>query len=161
MGVLTDYFRATDEASVVKVLTSDEQPSKAFDLVEAKGIDPIVVLGRLVAAAREVPFEAGLVAARPVWPVGPQPWAEGATAAFAEDDPWVTGPWVMELADDVRETLAGIRASDLPELAERWARTAELQPVEPDELRPLIKELALLARRARTARQHLYCRVCV
>ncbi|MFJ4671367.1 hypothetical protein [Kitasatospora purpeofusca] len=59
MGAITDYFRATTDAAIVTVLERADGtplvggPHPAFDGVEAKGVDPDVVLGRLIAAVRD------------------------------------------------------------------------------------------------------------
>src|SRR5690348_16731250 len=102
MGVLTDYFRAPD-AAVVRALELtgggrpdfDDGSGAGFDGVEAKRIDPVVLLGLLVAAIRREEWQPGTVPEAPVWPTTPQPGPDG---PGGEDDPWTTGPWVTELS---------------------------------------------------------------
>ncbi|MEU9126938.1 hypothetical protein AB0D08_02280 [Kitasatospora sp. NPDC048540] len=165
MGVLTDYFRATGAAAVVRALARADGgspavgPRPAFDGLEAKGIDPVVVLGQLVAAVRRVPWEAGLVREQPVWPTTAPPGPDGPEGE--EDDPWVTGPWVMQLDDAVRDSLAALPDAEIPAVVARWALAEELQPASAEEVRPVAEELIRLARRARGADERLYCWICV
>ncbi len=164
MGVLTDYFRAADAASVVRVLQGvDDRPlvgggSPHFDGVEAKRLDPVLVLGELIAAIRQVPWEAGLVDESPVWPTTPEP---GPSGPQAEDDPWATGPWVVELAASVRDTLAEVSDADVPTVVARWVQTEELRPAGVEDMQPLAEELIQLARRARSVGEKLYCWICL
>ncbi|WP_282202025.1 hypothetical protein [Kitasatospora fiedleri] len=164
MGVLTDYFRAADAASVVRALECADDRllvgggDPHFDGVEAKRLDPDLVLGELIAAVRRVPWKAGLVADRPVWPTTPAP---GPGGPQGEDDPWATGPWVVELDTAVRDTLAGVSDADVPAIVARWVRAEELHPADADDMQPLAEELIRLARRARAADEQLYCWICL
>jgi hypothetical protein len=163
MGVLIDYFCAADAASVVRLLerTDGGSPLYAqpgFDGVEAKGVDPTVVLGMLVAAIRQVPWEVDLVDDTPVWPTCPLP---GPDDPASEDNPWMTGPWVTELRPEVRDTLAEVRDADLPTVVVQWARAEELYGARPDDLRPVAEDLVRLARRAREVGEQLYCWACL
>ncbi|MFD0279372.1 hypothetical protein ACFVHB_36515 [Kitasatospora sp. NPDC127111] len=164
MGVLTDYFRAPDAAAVVRALERADGGSPltarppAFDGVEAKRIDPSVVLAQLIAAVRDVPWQVDLVRETYVWPTSPAPGPDGLED---EDDPWVTGPWVSQLPPEVRDTLAAVHDSRLPAIAERWAQAEELHGALADDLRPVAHDLVLLAGRARDAGEQLYCWVCL
>ncbi|MFF0329638.1 hypothetical protein ACFYTU_53615 [Nonomuraea angiospora] len=103
----------------------------SFDAVEAKGIDPVVILGQLIALARETPYGRDLVRTATVYPP-----PEGAPAtveeweALPEDSPYKEGPMIEEFA------------------------------VFPPALR-VLAELRDLARRAREEGEMLYCRFCV
>ncbi|MFB7943883.1 hypothetical protein ACFC6L_03090 [Kitasatospora phosalacinea] len=164
MGVLTDYFRAADAAAVVRALQdADDRPlvggrDPHFDGVEAKRLDPDLVLGELIAAVRQVPWEAGFVDGSPVWPTTPQPGPDGPQG---EDDPWATGPWVVELDASVRDALAGVNDADVPTVVARWVRAEELRPAGVEDMQPLAEELIRLARRARDADEQLYCWICL
>lgn len=164
MGVLTDYFRAADAAVVRRVLEAADGgspltgPQVAFDGVEAKGLDPVVVLGQLVAAVRQVPWAVDLVGETPVWPTTPPPGPDG---PGDEDDPWMTGPWVGELDIDTRDTLAAVPDADVPAVAARWAQAEELHGASAESLCPVVGELVGLARRARAADERLYCWTCL
>ncbi|MGW6500017.1 hypothetical protein [Nonomuraea angiospora] len=132
----------------------------SFDAVEAKGIDPVVILGQLIALAREIPYGLDVVRTATVYPP-----PEGAPAtveeweALPEDSPYKEGPVIEELPADVRDTLAGIPESRLGELAERWGQIEEFAGF-PPALR-VLAELRDLARRAREEGEMLYCRFCV
>ncbi|MFF2956228.1 hypothetical protein ACFVVU_33360 [Kitasatospora sp. NPDC057965] len=165
MGVLTDYFRAADDGAVLAALEDAEGgplvggARPVFDGVEAKGVDPDVVLGQLIAVVRRVEWEADLVGGTPVWPTTPPPGREGPAD---EDDPWATGPWVTRLGGAVRDTLADLPRAGLAEVSARWAATAEELPdADGEDLRPLVEELSGLARRAREAGEDLYCWICL
>ncbi|WP_073809209.1 hypothetical protein [Kitasatospora sp. CB01950] len=159
LDLQTDYFRAADETAVRTVLADKEgKPAEAFESVRARRIDPTTVLRRLVAAVEIKEFEAGGTPDRSVWPTGPQPWVtEDEPTEVDRENPWMTGPWVVELSDETRDVLAAIERKRLPELAARWGRAEELRPLATAELVQLIHRLGVLARRAQKAQQHLYC----
>jgi hypothetical protein len=162
--VLTDYFRAADAATVVRALECDEgRPlvgghEPHFEGMPAKRIDPDLVLGELVAAVRQVPWDVDLVGEAPVWPTTPVP---GPDDVPDEDDPWTTGPWVVELDDEVRDVLAGVPEVELSAVVARWVRAEELHAWSADDMRPIAEELIGLARRARAAGERLYCLICL
>ncbi|MFF4379120.1 hypothetical protein [Kitasatospora sp. NPDC001547] len=174
MGVLTDYFRAPDAATVVRALelgegvlppfdgpsggSSDEASEGAIDGVQAKGVDPDVMLGQLVAAVLGEPWRAGLVSETAVWPTTPQP---GPSGPWDGDDPWATGPWVTELGAAARDALAAVPDERVPEAVARWAEAEEWYGADPSDLLPLAEELIALARRARAAGERLYCWICL
>ncbi|MFE6868674.1 hypothetical protein ACFVFS_19200 [Kitasatospora sp. NPDC057692] len=165
MGVLTDYFRAADDGAVLAALDAAEGgplvggARPAFDGVEAKGVDPDVVLGQLIAVVRRVEWAVDLVGGTPVWPTTPEPGREGPAD---EDDPWATGPWVMRLDRAVRDTLAGLTDAELPAVSARWAAESEESDTsDGGDLHWLVEALAGLARRAREAGEDLYCWICL
>ncbi|MBV2152376.1 hypothetical protein [Kitasatospora sp. SUK 42] len=182
MGVLTDYFRAPDAATVVRALelTGGGRPEffgegpggnsggnsgggsgGAFDGVEAKRLDPGVVLAELVAAIRDEPWQVDLVVETPVWPTTPEPGPGRTDGPADEDDPWTTGPWVTELDDATRDTLAQVPDERVPEAVARWAQAEECGAADPSDLLPVAEELIALARRARAAGERLYCWICL
>ncbi|MFD8701204.1 hypothetical protein ACFV1W_01095 [Kitasatospora sp. NPDC059648] len=166
MGVLTDYFRAPGAAAVVRALelTEGSRPGfgevsdGAFDGVMAKGVDPAVLLGQFVAAIRAEPWRADLVGQKPVWPTTAPPGRDG---PWDEDDPWASGPWVVELDDAARDALAEARDDRIPAAVARWAEAEEWGGADPAQLLPLAEGLIALARRARTAGERLYCWICL
>ncbi|SPT50222.1 Uncharacterised protein [Actinomadura madurae] len=164
VGVLTDYFRAADAEVVVQAMKRlDGGPlvgtgSPAFDGVEAKGVDPAVVLGKLIGAIKQVPWSVRLVEDSVVWPTTPAPGPEG---PWEEDDPWATGPWVSELDNAARDALAGVRDADVSKVVAEWVQAEELHGAHADDMEPLATELIQLARRARDAGDHLYSWVCL
>ncbi|PPK62742.1 hypothetical protein V5P93_003997 [Actinokineospora auranticolor] len=153
MGVLTDYFRAPDAGAVVAFLTSSEaaSPVAEFDGVEAKSIDPHVVLGLLVAVAAGEPYQG--LASRPVWPATPEP-----TGYPDDGDPWADGPWVFELDTRVRDVIADV--NEVTAVVTEWARAEEVGG-SPSDWEPVVGELVALAGRARSAGQRLYCWTCL
>jgi len=160
MGVLTDYFRAADAASVAAALErTDGGPlvgvrNPAFDGIEAKGVDPVVVLGQLIAAIKQVPRQTDLADGTTVWPATPAPGPDGPAD---EDDPWAAGPWVTQLDIAVRDALAGAPDGDVPRVAAEWVQAEELEGARAECMQPLAEELIQLARRARDAGEQLYC----
>ncbi|MFJ5921485.1 hypothetical protein ACIQF6_02635 [Kitasatospora sp. NPDC092948] len=159
LDLQTDYFRASDETAVRTVMAEKTaKPAETFESVRAKRVDPTTVLRRLVAALETKEFEPGGAPDRSIWPTGPQPWVmEGEATEVDRENPWMTGPWVVELSDETRDALATVERKRLPELAARWARAEELRPLPNAELLQLIHRLGVLARRAKKADQHLYC----
>ncbi|MFE9853656.1 hypothetical protein ACFYPN_33415 [Streptomyces sp. NPDC005576] len=164
MGALTDYFRAVDAASVVEELKRADGGSPlsaglpVVDGVEAKHVDPTVVLAMLIAAIRQVQWRVDLVEEVPLWPTSPVPGPDGLED---EDDPWVTGPWVSELNPLVRDTLAAVRDSEVPTIVARWVQAEELHGARVQDMQPVAEELILLARRALEAGEQLYCWMCL
>lgn len=135
---LFDYFRAPDAGSVVRTL--EASGGHTFDGIDAKGVDPVVVLGQLIAAVDRVPWHAELVRNDLIWPAEP----DG------------EGPWVTELSAAARDTLAG--AADLPRVAQEWVRIEEFGgSLRVEDAQAFIEMLVGLARRARDADELLYC----
>ncbi|GAA1937964.1 hypothetical protein [Kitasatospora viridis] len=163
MGILCDYFRAPDAEAVRRVLELTEGSSPvigedaAFDGIDAKGIEPSVVLGQLIAAIEQAPFDPARQDTA-VWPLGPEP---GPGMIPDDDDPWSTGPWVFELDPRTCAALAGVADTDALAIATRWARAEELHPARPETLREVLDELSALARRAREADERVYCWICL
>jgi hypothetical protein len=164
MGVLYDYFRAPDDRTAAAVgdriggpLVPDPPAKQALDGVDAKGIDPTVILGKLLAAIRSTAWAVDIVGAEPVFPPGPKPTRE-TMASFPPDSPWFSGPWIDRLADRTRNDLAGIQADQLDALAATWGGIEEFGGREdPLLVRHLITELSALAGRAAADGDHLYC----
>lgn len=144
---LYDYFRASDADAVRRVMDADglHTPNgRVFDGIDAKGVEPTVVLGKLLAAIQQVPWSTDLVRDRLVWPEG------------GEHDLDHEGPWVSELTASDRDALA--EAGDLPRLAREWARIEEFDGlVEVADAQAFIETMAGLARRALEADERLFC----
>jgi hypothetical protein len=158
MGVLFDYFRAPDAASVAKLMQVTDGGSPihhghepAADSVDAKGIEPHVTLGQLVQRILGLGDDADVIGGELVWPAG----------AESADD--YQGPWVVVLDDQARDALAGIEVAQMPELATWWSGIEEIygggEVIEP--LMGVLTELRGLAHRAQTAGDHLYCWICL
>ncbi|MFC8373850.1 hypothetical protein ACFUIT_38910 [Streptomyces sp. NPDC057239] len=160
MGVLTDCFRAPDAAAVVQSLEETDGGSPLFaeppllDGVDAKGVDPAVVLGRPIAVILRTEWRVDLVEQTTVRPPSPAPGREGPES---EEGPRATGPWVSELHPQVRDTPAGVRDSEVPAVVARWVQAEELEGASAGNTQPLAEGLFRLARRARDADEQLYC----
>jgi hypothetical protein len=133
-------------------------PEPAFDGVATKNMDPPVVLGKLVAFIRGVPWGVRVLSIAVVWPSGPKPVTKQEFDQLPEDSPWRHGPWLHELDKEARDTLASVDNARMPELAVMWANIEELKGyVSIESMLTLIDDLVGLARRARDAGDHLYC----
>ena len=118
----------------------------AFDGIELKTIDPGVLLGQLIAAATGSGWSPRLVGEKLIWPED------------GEQDMEHEGPWVTVLDDGCRDALAAIPAGGVPGLAEQWATAEEFHGHgDPEFLREVIAEFAVLAGRAREKGESLYC----
>jgi hypothetical protein len=159
MGVLCDYFRAPDRSTA---LVLHRHPDGLFtaaisartDAVDLKGIEPFVMLrmlvGLLSGSSYEEMFMAGSIPTDHI----PDP-----VLVTDEDDEDI----LVELSVVVRDTLAAATEAALAEAAPLWANTEELARDtwnDAEEVRPVIDELVLLARRAKAADEMLYCAVC-
>ncbi|MEU8121778.1 hypothetical protein AB0C21_23985 [Spirillospora sp. NPDC049024] len=180
LGVLTDYLRAPDAGVVVRAMEEEakrimfeegllgvEPPDdalgdppfgaglSALGKVDATGMDDDSLLPELIAAIRRVPTSRGLVEQTIVWPISPAPGPDGP----AEDDAWAGGPWVWEFDVGVRDTLAGVHDTEIPEVAARWGRSEAVRKYEAqaDVLLNLVERLTRFAREARENDERLYC----
>ncbi|WP_166640930.1 hypothetical protein [Amycolatopsis sp. SID8362] len=144
---LFDYFRASGADAVRRVMDAGGGRSpvgNVFDGIDAKGVDPGVVLGMMIAAIQQVPWNSDLVTDRLAWPAG------------REQDPDYEGPWVSELSTSVRDVLA--RAGDVPRVAREWAQIEELGGnVDVADAEAFIESMIGLARRAREAEELMFC----
>jgi len=164
MGVITDYFRAADTDTVVAAMRTTEGlpliigDRSVFDGVTAKGIDPDVVLGELIAAIRGVPWSLDRddIDNSMIWPTTPPPGPKGGA-----DESWTTGPWVSRLPETTRDLLADTDDTDLPTVAARWVESEELEGATAEDMLGLLQELVGLARRARDGDESLFCWICV
>jgi hypothetical protein len=169
MGVFCDYYRAANRQAATEKPDSPRAVEKpmpgvpTFDAVDAKWIDPGVMLGQLIALVRDVAFSLDLVQTITVYPP-----PEGAPAtmeeweALPEDSPYKDGPGIEELPADVRDTLAGIPDSRLDELVEHWEQIEEFADVPPADgyLLEVLTGLRGLAQRAQEEDQAIYCWIC-
>ena len=81
-----------------------------------------------------------------------------------KDSPWRHGPWLQELDNEARNTLASVDDDRIPGLAVMWANIEEFKGharvesvARVESMVTLINELVGLARRARDAGDHIYC----
>jgi hypothetical protein len=161
-----DYFRANDAKAAIQAmdrLRGPLRPEPAFDGVAMKNIDPTVMLGKLVAFIRAVPWKVGNVSIAVIWPPGPKPATKLEFDQLPNDSPWRHGPWLQELDNEARNTLASVDDARIAGLAVMWANIDEFNVyrkvgyVTIEAMLELINNLVGLARRARDAGDHLYC----
>jgi hypothetical protein len=150
MGVLYDYFRAPGDEEAAAVADRPGGPltsnGAALDGVAARGIDPVVTLGQLLAFIRGVTWNPELVEADPL-----------ARSTRSE-------AWVERLGEPVRDWLAGAADDALPEIVVKWSQVEDLSladGTDEAQLLALVIDLVALARRARAADQLLYCWCCL
>lgn len=152
MSVLYDYFRAVDDTLAGSAVNRPGGPlatdssGTAFDGVAARGIDPVVTLGQLVAFIGGVSWTPDLVGSEEI-----------ARSTISE-------AWVERLAPSVLDRLAGAADDALPEIVVKWSQSEDFVPVDdPDEsqLLALVTDLVTLARRARAAGDQVYCWCCL
>ncbi|MEU4164515.1 hypothetical protein [Actinoplanes sp. NPDC026670] len=154
MGVLYDYFRGPGAAIVTDLMDrTDADPPGVIDelvteVVDAKGLDALVCVGALCSFVVGGSRTAGTFRTRLVWPV-----------LDPEDLMEHQGPWVEQLSDGMRDTLAAVDDDRIPELAARWVRIEEINwpGAADDVLVPVVTDLVALARAAQAAGDHLYC----
>ncbi len=167
MGVLYDYFRASDSATVAQACASTgcRSPLTAgqFPGLDLKGIDDAVTLGKLVALIRGVDWDPHLVDSAAVCPPAQtMPTESAAWAALGEDSQWLTGPWVNELAMDVRDTIGTVADEEIPELGAAWSRIEEFNgSVDADDCAEGVRMIVDLARDAMRHDEMLYVWICL
>ncbi|GAA4603440.1 hypothetical protein GCM10023195_11380 [Actinoallomurus liliacearum] len=170
VGVLYDYFRAPDAGTAFRLLDEgDGTPSGPatvhtdIDALDAKGIDPDVILGQLIAFMGNVPWSVDLVKTVGVWPPEEsKPASLEEYDRLPEDSPWNSGPWLVELDDRLRDTLADVDDLALPSIADQWAHIEEFRGhMDVVAARDIIEGFVALARRARRADHRLYCWCCL
>jgi len=171
VGVFYEYYRAADRAAATVQPEHSREVADAalgvpeFDVVVTKWVDPVVVLGQLVAFAGQVEYQLELVELVELYPP-PEgaPRSAEEWEALPEDSPYLDGPGIMELSANARDMLADVDDARLPMLAEQWASIEEFSHFTDDDdgyRLSLTKELVGLARRARDDDQLLYCWLCM
>lgn len=151
MGVLHDYYRASDRSTAATTLRTPpvrvvKRPGEpVFDAVDGKGIDPIVMLTTLQSLLTGESYDE-------------LPQADFADVAVGGDN----GPWITELPVRLRDALADGDDGRLRDTAQQWVRTEEFGlPTSADDVLPFLQELIALARRARDSGELLYCWSCL
>jgi hypothetical protein len=165
MGVLYDYFHAVDGGTAVEWAIGpggDWQHGRPLDeigadWIDAKGLDPDLVLGQLVAHADGVLFRDLGDGPDLRWPDQRQ-WPYSRKALEGEASPWDTGILLQEIPDRWRDTLAGIAHEAVPAIAARWVGSEEANFSDQLHAEDCARVFMALARRAREAGNHVYCR---
>ncbi|MFC9285308.1 hypothetical protein [Streptomyces sp. NPDC057052] len=169
MGILQDYFRAPDASAAIELAVGPggdiDQHSgtllddHGIDWFDAKGIDPYIALGQLIAFVKGIPFAARATAPALVWP-DERLWPQGEVRP-GQTSPWEGGLFLQQLPDEWIATLAGIQDEHLPLLARRWRDIPEANFTDVHAVQATIVEFRALARRARDHGHGVYCRTVV
>ena len=151
MGILCDYFSAPSDEAAATAADVPGGPRAAsapgFEVVELKGIEPVVQLGTLEAILTGVDYD-----------VVTRNLRQGHAVAVRRDGEVL----VVSLTDELRAALADVTESRLHEAAVSWSETEEFRGLtEPSIVAEALVELAGLARRATARDERLYCWVCV
>jgi len=162
MGVLYDYFHASDHSAAVDRaigpggdwLRGVSLEQAGVDRVDAKGLDPNVVLAQLVAYAEAVPFADQGDQPELVWPETPYPRGEPTEPG----SPWETGLILQQLPDRWRDVLADLPEEAVPMVAAQWYEIEEVDFADYLDVKDTVDTFVALAGRARAADAHLYCR---
>lgn len=143
VGLITDYFLAASDAAAAQHLDTGvyDVGLDPADVLEAKGVDPFVMLGTLESMLTPVAYET--ISADPTPPV-----AMGESGEHG----------VARVRGTLTSALAGLTPERVPEVAAAWGRTEEFGD-DPDEAGPagFLADLTALARRATAQDRHLYC----
>ncbi|MGV9450283.1 hypothetical protein [Streptomyces sp. NPDC003635] len=162
MGVLYDYFHATDRTTAVNQaigpdgdwLRGTSLEEAGADWIDAKGLDPNVALAPLVAYAEGVPFSDQRDAPELVWPETPYPQGDPMNV----DSPWDTGLVLQRLPDRWRDVLAALPEDMIPMVAAQWYEIEEVDFADHLHANDAVAAFTALASRARIVGSHLYCR---
>jgi hypothetical protein len=151
VGILCDYFSAASDEDAAAVIDVSDGPRAApapgFEVVELKGIDPFVQLGKLEELLTGVDYDS----------VTDNP-RQGAAVAVRDEGERL----VVSLTDELQVTLARAPESQLRDVAVPWSQIEEFWGKgEPSDLAEVLIELASLARGARSRNECLYCWVCL
>ncbi|MBR7835355.1 hypothetical protein KDL01_18925 [Actinospica durhamensis] len=164
MSVLHDYFRAPDPSTAIDWAVGPGGDwhqhggldDYGADWIDAKNLDPFVVLGQLIAFARAVPFDARSTSTALLWP-DEQAWPYGVQRPGRES-PWDEGLTLVRLPEEWVTALAEISDEQMPRLALRWKDIEEIRFAEAADAEGYIEVFRALARRARDHGQGLYCK---
>lgn len=174
MGVLYDYFIASDDVEAAGTLDLDGGPGQPMSL-------PPSLAQQLRDRGREArPFEDSARAQRRAVCTGIDPVVQGGTLEelltgrpfeqIQQDPRWAVsvactddgGRMVLALTDGLIDGLAGASHEQLAAAAVPWSRTEEFWGAgDPDALVPLLDDLSSLARDARAQGRSVYCWVSV
>ena len=140
MGLLTDYFAATDDGDAKRALR--DGPFRAgFSAIESKSLDGVVTMATL---------EAILTGGNASDIIGQN---KDSLVGSAGDE----GPWVMRVRDSLARAFGEPDAARLYEVAQAWALTDELRGSRPDDLYGFLWNLAHLSQWAIANNRGIYC----
>ena len=141
VSIPTDFFIA-EQAEIASIL--DGGPAGHMPTVQTNGVDPVKLVSlNGIATGRDYSVDGGF----------DQLLEEVEDVASKGGD----GPWVFVVPTTLVATLCGASAERLVKIADEWAATEEwtADGVPADDLRPLLDDIADLARRAEP-RKRLY-----
>lgn len=140
MGLLTDYFAASDDEAAKRVMERGPIAAR-LPTVEAKSLDPVVTMATL---------EQILVGTDAMTIIND---SQDAVIAQVGKD----GPWVASIRPSLVVGLGTPDAGRLLAAARQWAITEELADSNPQDLYEFLWNLAHLAQWALANNQRLYC----
>ncbi len=170
MSAILDYFTAPSDQHAVAALDglvdldpdtidANEAPCGSLDVatrpwiqvaasgtpvLQLKGVEPVVALGRLEAALTGRPYEEVASGAR-----------RGSLVAMSDDGDSL----VLTVTDELRDALAALDADGVAAAARVWAIDEEGEPSE--ESVPVLSVLAELSAGAVNRGERIYCRIIV
>lgn len=111
MGNLYDYFAADNDETAAATLEHAPDPSH-FDVLDAKGIDPVLPPATLEALLRGIDYA--------------QVWADPRRCELLTD-PQDQSRWVVTLTDTLRDALAIASADRLAQAGIRWSESDDFR----------------------------------
>ncbi|MGW5637040.1 hypothetical protein [Streptomyces sp. NPDC003832] len=157
MGVLHGYFQASDHTTAVDAAIGPYGgllPPAGADRPSTPGPAPDVALAVLVVYAEGAPFAVQPDGPELVWPAPRDLGQEPGPG----DGAWDTGLVLQRLPDRWRDVLAALPEDAVPLVAARWHESDEVDHPDYAVTLDTVEALSRLARRARSAGGHLYCR---
>ena len=139
MSAITDYFAAPSDAAAATAL--DDGP---IDPVQAKRVDPIVSLSRLESVLTGKAYDEITAGLR-----------RGSLVAVNDDG----DAYILTVADELRDALAGLDAEGVMAAARAWAIDETVEPSE--ESVPFLAALAELATGAVHRGDRIYCHMVI
>jgi hypothetical protein len=140
MGLLTDYFAATDNSDANRAL-QDGPLRTGFSAIESKSLDGVVTMATL---------EAILTGGNAMDVIRQN---NDALVGNTGDD----GPWVIKVRESLIRAFGEPDAARLYGVAQAWAATDELKGSNPDDLYGFLWKLAHLSKWAVANNRGIYC----
>ena len=140
MGLLTDYFAATDDTDAARSLHDGPLRTGVY-AIESKSLDGVVTMATLEAIltggdAMEIIHQ-----------------NKGALVGSVGDE----GPWVIKVRQSLTRAFGEPDGARLYGVAQAWAATDELKGSNPDDLYGFLWKLAHLSQWATANNQAIYC----
>jgi hypothetical protein len=142
MGVICDYFAASSDGAAAAVI--QDGPTGTFGVVDAKGVDPEVLMGQLQSLLTGVAYD-----------------IESSTSELVElrEDGALV---VVRMSESWQSALAMANHPAIVAAAGPWSECEEFWGgADPEELEYLVVDLVALAREAAGRGERVYCWICV